>query len=330
MRTAAVACQRAAFEAARRAWRGAAACFRASSGAPGGVAMRLGFVLPLLLLAPPADAQDFWQHWGDGRGEVNSYRLTQPRYGHPRSGTAVLVFVTEDFSDQARVKADPGRHPASDVYPVLKLNALRHFQTGIYDYHVMTSVFARVAPGWPVAKVSFSSQEWCGQVYQQLLPRDGRIASVSHSYFDGEADRTELLPLPKDGVLEDALPILLRGWTGDYLPAGGSRTVPILGTLLRSRLEHTPLAWSEATITRGAQPAKVVVPAGTFTATAWTVAIKGGPTLTFEYEAQPPFKLLRFGSSSGEKAELLASVRSAYWKQNGPDGEAHRKELKLP
>ena len=41
------------------------------------------------------------------------------------------------------MKADPGKHPATDVYPVLKLNVVRDFQTGIYNYNTLTSVFAR-------------------------------------------------------------------------------------------------------------------------------------------------------------------------------------------
>ena len=131
--------------------------------------------LLLLSLAAPSPAQDFWDHWGDGKAELNGYALKQPRYGAVRTGTSVLIFVTEDFSDTLRVKADPGKHPASDVYPVMKLNAVRDFPTGIYDYNVMTSAFLRVAPGWPVAKVSFSSQEWCGHVWHQLVPRDGKL-----------------------------------------------------------------------------------------------------------------------------------------------------------
>src|SRR6187200_267043 len=70
-------------------------------------------------------ADEFWKHWGDGKAELDGYALTQPRYGQLRQGTAVLVFVTDDFSDSARVKADPGKHPASDVRPVLKLNFVR-------------------------------------------------------------------------------------------------------------------------------------------------------------------------------------------------------------
>ena len=160
----------------------------------------------VLILAAPVSGQDFWAHWGDGKAEVNGYSLTQPRYGAKRSGTAVYVFVTEDFSDSLRVKADKGGHPEGDVKPVMQLNAVRDFSTGIYDYNVMTSTFLRTKPGWPVSKVSFSSQEWCGHVWHQIVPREGRVDSVSHSYFDGEANGAETLEMPADGVFEDALP----------------------------------------------------------------------------------------------------------------------------
>lgn len=271
----------------------------------------------------------FWSHWGDGRAELSGYRLRQPRYGSARPGTAVLIYVTEDFSDSLRVKADPGQHPRSDVYPVLKLNAVRDFQTGVYDYNVMTSVFARVAPGWPLAKVSFSSQEWCGHVWHQLLPRGGRVASLSHSYFDGEADATENLALPEGGAMEDALPILLRGWAGEYLPRGGSRSVPYLPSLLRARLEHKPLAWGKATIAVARDSATVEVPAGRFDVLTWTVAPQDGPKLTYQIETASPHRLVRWSSDAGEEAELLGSERLAYWKLNGPGGEEHLKRLGL-
>ncbi len=100
----------------------------------------------------------------------------------------MLIFVTEDFSDSLRVKADPGKHAAADVFPVLKLNFVRDFQTGIYDYNVLTSSFFRTESGFAPAKISFSSQEWCGHVYEQLLTRGNKIVGESHSYFDGEAD----------------------------------------------------------------------------------------------------------------------------------------------
>jgi hypothetical protein len=284
----------------------------------------------LASLAAPSTAQDFWAHWGDGKAELNGYRLTQPRYGAARSGTAVYVFVTEDFSDSLRVKADPGKHPPSDVYPVMKLNAVRDFQTGIYDYNVMTSVFLRVAAGWPLAKLSFSSQEWCGNVYHQVLPRSGRLSSVLHSYFDGEADGTADLPLPADGVFEDALPILVRGWNGELLRAGESRSVPFLPSLLRSRLQHRPLAWTRAQISRAEKAAPVTVPAGRIDAIRYRVAVEGGGEIVFDVEAASPRRLLRFAGPDGEEGVLLASTRLAYWKLNQPGGEKYLKELGLP
>ena len=97
----------------------------------------------------------FWEQWGDGQAELNGYELVQPRYGEERRGVAVLVFVTETFTDADRVKSDGGH---DDEYPVMKLNDMRDFQTGIYDYHAMTSSFVSLgAPGvlhQPV-KVSF-------------------------------------------------------------------------------------------------------------------------------------------------------------------------------
>jgi hypothetical protein len=295
---------------------------------------RLAFVLSLAVLVPApvrsADAPpDFWKHWGDGQAELNGYRLKQPRYGVVRDGTAVLVFVTEDFSDSLRVKADPGKHPPSDVHPVMKLNEVRDFQTGIYHYDVMTSVFARVAAGWPVAKVSFSSQEWCGLVYHHLTPRNGRVAGVFHSYFDGEADGADDLALPADGVFEDVLPILLRGWQGAYLAPGQKKSVPYLPSLLFARLAHKRLAWGRAEIARAASVDSVTVPAGWFRVSTWSVAEEGGPTTTFQFEADPPYRLVRRASTSGEEAVLLGSTRLPYWKLNGPGGEKHLRELGL-
>ena len=285
--------------------------------------------LLLLCFAVPAEPQDFWAHWGDGKAELNGYALKQPRYGTVRTGTSVLIFVTEDFSDTLRVKADPGKHPASDVYPVLKLNAGRRFSTGIYDYSVMTSAFLRVARGWPVAKVSFSSQEWCGHVWHQVVPRGGKLAGLFHSYFDGEADGADDLALPKDGVFEDALPVLLRGWNGEYLKPGESRTVPFLPSLLWARLNHKPLAWTTATIARAANTRPVTVPAGRFDVIAYTVQIPDGRTLSFEIESASPHRLIRQAGPDGEELTLRGSTRLPYWQLNAPGGEQHRKALGL-
>jgi hypothetical protein len=285
--------------------------------------------LPAVLVASPACSQDFWKHWGDGRAELNGYKLTQPRYGAPRPGTAVLVFVTEDFSDKLRVKVERKTPEAGEVYPVMKLNHLRDFQTGIYDYSTMTSVFARVAPGWPVRKVSFSSREWCGHVWHQLLPGRDRVDGVFHSYFEGEADGRDDLPLPEGGVFEDVLPLLLRGWQGEYLKTGESRTVPYLPSLSSRRMQHKRLEWGRATISRAASATEVKVPAGAFKVIVYTVAPEAGSKTTWAFEAAPPYRLVRLTGEAGEEAVLLGSTRQPYWRQNAPGGEALLKELGL-
>lgn len=285
-------------------------------------------VAVLLLLGAAASADEFWAVWGDGRAEIDSYRLEQPRYGQLRSGNPlILIYVTEDFSDSARVKADAGKHPKQDVYPVLKLNALRRFQTGIYEYSVMTSVFARIdAAPFAVRKVTFSSQEWCGQVFHELLPQVPRresLLSESRSYFDGEGDASKELPLPDGGVFEDALPVLLRRFAGkaEFLPQPGTVTVPFLPSLMRTRLLHRPLSWGRASIARRDAPGRTI----------YTVAIEGGERGAFEFDARPPFRLLHYRWDSGEEATLLKSERLSYWKMNGagPEGAVELRKLGL-
>lgn len=283
-----------------------------------------------------AGAADFWSVWGDGKAELSGYRLVQPRYGQSRVGTAVLIYVTEDLHEGTRVK-DEGKG-AKDGSPVLKLNAVRKFRTGIYDYSVMTSVFSRVqgAAGeraWPLRKVSFSSQEWCGHVYHQIVPRGESLRSESHSYFDGEADEARDLPRPADGVVEDELPVLLRTYAGkgDYLQAGRSVSVPYLGSLLRARLLHQPLRWGRAVLSRAAAPVDVdvEVPGGRRGAIVYTVAVEGGETGTYWFEAAAPHRLLRWRWSGGEEGVMLGSARLPYWQLNGAGHERYLKQLGL-
>ena len=293
-----------------------------------------------------AETGDFWASWGDGKAELSGYRLTMPRYGQPREGSLVLIYVTEDFSDSRRVKADPGRHPASEVYPVLKLNSIRKFQTGIYDYSVMTSVFARLdfaatERPFPLRKLSLSSQEWCGHVYHQLLPQAATPAqpaqwlSTSHSYFDGEADEQRALPVPPGVVVaEDELPLLLRSYAQrrELLAPGESRTVAFLPSLVRTRLLHQPLAFTEASIARARPPLGYKTPTGEVQVIAYTVAIRNGDRAVFQFAAAPPHRLVHYRWDSGEEATLLGSTRLPYWQlhDNGQEDLVKQLGLGLP
>ncbi|MEM7185467.1 MAG: septum formation inhibitor Maf [Bacteroidota bacterium] len=135
-------------------------------------------------------SNQFKAYWYNGTAEITSYQLRQERYGEMREGTAVNVYVTEDFLPDVQVKAD--RSSAKNI-PVLKLNSTKKYLTGIYPYSVMTSTFSPVTSNEHAIKVAHSMQEWCGQVYVQLNNRK-HYEITSHSYFQGEADRSFTLP----------------------------------------------------------------------------------------------------------------------------------------
>ncbi|MEO8131214.1 MAG: hypothetical protein ABJF23_28980 [Bryobacteraceae bacterium] len=267
---------------------------------------------------------EFWKIWGDGQAELAGYDLTYPRYGQLRMGVAVTIFVSETFSNQLRVKADEGKHPASDQYPVMKLNLIQDFQTGIYDYNNMTSTFAALAavngrPAGSPTKVSFSEQEWCGHVYQQLLFDASAVRSQSHSYFDGEGDQDKQLSYPEGGVTEDQLPLWARGMAAPVLAVGEKREVMLLPALQSVRHAHKPIEWKQATLSRTAGSGDTEIYSAKFE----------GFERKFTVEKAAPHRILRWETSAGERAELLKSARLKYWQMHNEGGEAALAQLGL-
>jgi len=289
---------------------------------------------PVAFASSPGFGDAFWKHWGDGRAELAGYDFETPRYGAVRKGTAVAIFVTETFSNTLRVKADPGKHPKSDEYPVMKLNLVQDFATGVYDYNLMTSAFTAITPvndrpAGAIAKVSFSAQEWCGHAFSQLLFDAKGARFTAHSYFDGEADQSSVLAVPLDAVSEDALLIWARGLAYPAVEPGASVTAPLVRSLRESRLLHKSEGVTRAVFARAKATESVSVPAGTFDCTVSTVSVEGGRTWTFHTESAAPHRIVRWTCSDGEKANLLASDRLAYWERNGPGGEAALAKLGL-
>lgn len=289
----------------------------------------------LALASPAAAAPDRSAFWSDGKAELSGYRMERERYGEKRTGQLVLIYVKEPFSDRARVKADPGNHPASDVFDVLKLNYVNDFQTGIYDYDLMTSVFSTFAPrkdqraGAPV-KVVFAAQEWCGAMFEELLLDPGKIQQRRFSYFDGEGDQDRTLDFPADGILADELPILVRSFPQPYLQPGESKKIKLLPQLEHTRLVHSELAWQDATIERSKGASSIEVPAGKFDVDTWTVSSQGGGKWSFEVERSHPHRLIRWRGPSGFVAELTGSERLPYWELNENGHEKLLPKLGLP
>jgi hypothetical protein len=290
-------------------------------------------------LAPGAGGPEptFESQWRDGRAELAGYRYSVTRYGQARRGQAVMITVTEPFSESKRVKVDdPAKNPA-DTFEALKMNLVRDFQTGIYDYNTMTSVFVHARDFTP-SKISFSSAEWCGNVYEELIVGRNAVRQSLRSYFEGESgDRT--LAWKAGGISEDQLFVLLRGLRGAIVKPGEKRVVPLLPSSFVRRLAHRPLAWVTASIERAPGPETITVPAGTFPADRYGVTTTDARRGTFWIERAGAHRILRWSWSStamGDRAgeamesgELAGSARLPYWQLHGNGQESYLKELGL-
>ncbi|NIX14440.1 MAG: hypothetical protein GWN11_00790 [Candidatus Dadabacteria bacterium] len=274
-----------------------------------------------------AENMSFGDYWYKGKAEITSYNLQQARYGQINSGDAVLIFVTEDFSNSKQVKIDNPQSVPDDAVKVLKLNSTRKFLTGIYPYSIMTSVFSPVdfASKPNAMKLTFSSQEWCGQVYTQANHKNNKYVISSYSYFESEGDTKTVLD---DTLLEDELFTKIR-LSPQSLPTGNIKIIP---SLLASRLKHFDLKVEDAIAeTIIASPTK----------TSFKVSYKNlQRTISIDYVNKFPYEITgwseEYKSGFGTDTKVLTttatknkSIMLDYWNKNSLDDQALRKKLGL-
>lgn len=261
-------------------------------------------------------SQEFKDYWYQGKAEITSYKLDQGRYGEVRPGTAVMIYVTEDFLPKAQVKADR-QNP--DNIPVMKLNATKKFNTGIYPYSIMSSTFYPVYQETHALKVSQSMQEWCGQQYAQLNNRE-QFEIKSHSYFEGEEDKEYKVAKTH---LENEIWTQLRINPED-LPTGSIEIIPDFSY---SRLKHIPLKAYTARASHEEGSYRLEYP-----------ELKR--TLVINYSPEFPYIINSweetFKSGWGPKAKEITTtatkintIKSAYWGKNDNKDESLRADLGL-
>jgi len=271
-------------------------------------------------------SSEFWTRWGDGKAELSGYRVTTERYGELREGRAVLIYVAEPMDSRVWIKDDAGRAPEAYRVQVLKLNRMLSFRTGIYPYAVMTSTFApvdrivgreRFAP----TKVALSAQEWCGHVYQKLLPSAGSAVHEVRSYFGSEGEASETVATSEDTLYEDGLPIQLRELDGPF--NGGRRwSGQLMPSLWRVRKAHRPPRPVAATIERrqleraGVRVTRFVLEAE-------------GLTRSYDVELAAPHRLLGWSDNQGQRGTLLETARLPYWELNSGGDERHLAQIGL-
>lgn len=268
----------------------------------------------------------FADYWYQGKAEVSSYQVEQARYGAMHDGRAVLIFVTEDFSEKKHVKLDNPSEAGKDAVKVLKLNLLKKFTTGIYPYSMMSSVFTPVNhQEYPHSlKVTTTSQEWCGHTFTQLNLEDNKINARLYSYFESEGDQQFDL---NTALLEDEIWNLIR-LNPEMLPTGNIKIIP--GTMYQ-RLSHKELSVEEAAATMGESGEEAI----------YTLNYPGlERTLQISFEKEFPHKITAweetYRSGAGKDAKKLTTratldktIMTDYWTQNSPEDSVLRKELNL-
>lgn len=275
---------------------------------------------------------EFYSHWGDGQAEISSYAVVQPRYGELRSGHSVLIFVTEELNRQTLIKVESAQ-PADQRIYVLKLNNVLKFNTGIYDYSVMTSVFSAVegyegGPGFELCKVTLSAQEWCDHVFDEGRIRNGQLQGALNSYFEKEGRRDYQIDLPDRFEAEDHLLIRIRELAGPWMEPGETRQVRLLSSLWSFRVKHRPHRLVDARLTKGPTASKTV--SGTeYRAVPWTWSTEGG-TKTVWVEDTHPRRILAWQDSEGGSGELVKSIREPYWRLNSNADAIFRERLEIP
>ncbi len=261
-------------------------------------------------------SQEFKAYWYAGKAEITSYKLEQARYGEIREGKAVLIYVTEDFLPKKQVKAD-NQNPNN--VSVLKLNATKKFNTGLYPYSIMQSTFYPVSNNQHAIKVTSSMQEWCGHVFTQLNNKD-EFEITSYSYFESEGDQNFKL---EKAVLENELWTQLR-INPKSLPTGNLKIIP---SFEYGRLRHVKLKAYNAKVTLLNDTYSIDYP-------------ELNRSLVIRFNTSFPHDILgweeTFKSGFGKnaktlttKATKLKAIKSAYWGKNKNEDEVLREALEL-
>jgi hypothetical protein len=276
-----------------------------------------------------SDTPEFRKYWYASSAEISSYDLQQAQYGQLNKGEAIMVFVTEDFRLDKQVKLESDAKEQATT--VLKLNFIKKFVTGIYDYSMYTSVFTPVQTiTFPTTlKVTNTNQEWCGQSFLQLNYQQNGYRVTGKSYFEEEVDEDCHID---NATLEDELWSKIRLLNIEQLPQGSLMMIPSLASL---RLMHKKAQPELAKLTL--EPYK-----GDST-------FKGKNLMDYKinfpeskrdlriiFENDFPHRIVGWEETFESRKKLLtsrailkATIQNPYWKKNSTIDTVYRKQLKL-
>jgi hypothetical protein len=264
-------------------------------------------------------SSEFKSSWFDGKAELASYDLRKARYGEIREGEAAMIFVTEPFLPEQQVKYE-GYDSDEKPKTVLKLNFHQTFNTGVYPYSILSSVFSPLNPYENALKISTSTQEWCGHTFIQMNKRDRQYEVTSLSYFQKESDRNYEID---QTLTEDEIWTKIRISPTD-LPQGNIKIIP--GTSI-SRLNHFDLKPFDAT-------AKLVKGVNENIYSLKYNDLERSLAITFE--SKSPYRILGWsettmdgGKSLTTTGKLKESIDLDYWNKKSVADSSYRALLRL-
>ena len=261
------------------------------------------------------DSDHIRDFWFSG-AEINRYKLDQSRYGHQHPGHAEFIFVSEPFLTQKQVKNETGGQPSTDV---LKLNALRTFNTGIYSYRTMTSTFRPIdLTNFPHAlKTTTSVQDWCGQSFQQINWKKSGWQIELRSYFEREGDQDYKVG---KSWLEDELWLLAR-LDPKKLPTGSIQVIPGAVT---TRFDHHPIQPYKAS-------GKLSQDSKQTTYTLRYPELNKSLEIAFDTKFPHIIRAWKESSPLGTTKAVLTHriMNSEYWSENKPNNRELRRQLGL-
>ena len=276
-----------------------------------------------------AESNKFDDYWYQGKAELNSYALEQARYGEIHKGEAVLVFVTEDFSASKQVKLDNPSLKPKDAVKILKLNATRKFNTGIYPYSMMNSVFTpvdlKMNPN--TLKITSSSQEWCGHTFMQANLEKNNYQIGLNSYFESEGDQRFKV---EKAFLEDELFNRIR-IAPKTLPTG---EITLLPGAFYTRLKHTDFkpAKANASLNEATENSALLVYQIDYFNLERTLKVTFQKEFPYQIEAWEETYLSGWGSNAKKlttKAFRKKTIMLDYWNKHSNEDLVLRKDLDL-
>lgn len=262
---------------------------------------------------------DFAEYWYQSKAEISSYDLEIMRYGELRRGDAVMIFVTEDFSASKQVKLDHPEEEGEDKAPVMKLNSVWKFKTGIYDYSLMYSLFTPIDIGrYPNSlKLTCSVQDWCGHAFSQLNREKNGYQVRQYSYFETEGDRSYKV---KPDMLEDELFTRIRINPGS-IPLGEADLIP---SGFYARLAHEAIKPKRARIQFLESEA---------TTQCLVEYLHLDRTLRIHFETAFPHRIISWSEEENREVvvsgKLRKTIQSPYWEENATQFLPLRDTLQL-